>query len=172
MNEYKTCLGCHATLPFSEYHKHPKGAQGLNPKCKTCKRIADKTSRDKKPYKNAVNSLRFRELNPDYKKNWAKEHPDKISMANARRRARILDNGIFDISAKEISELYASSCFYCGSFNNIQLDHVMPIAKGGTHSIGNLVAACSWCNQSKKDLTLMEWRMSLSRRGLSEFQKP
>ncbi len=46
-------------------------------------------------------------------------------------------------------------CVYCGAyldFENATLDHVHPLAKGGTHSPGNLVLACCRCNRLKADL--------------------
>lgn len=51
--------------------------------------------------------------------------------------------------------LYENSCAYCGkeltdSFDCTQ-DHVIPLSKGGTHSIDNVVPACRVCNARKGD---------------------
>jgi 5-methylcytosine-specific restriction endonuclease McrA len=46
-------------------------------------------------------------------------------------------------------------CVYCGSALELELatiDHVFPVAKGGAHDPGNLVAACSRCNRLKGDM--------------------
>ena len=43
-------------------------------------------------------------------------------------------------------------CVYCGKTKNeerIDVDHVIPVASGGTNDIGNLVAACTTCNMGK-----------------------
>jgi 5-methylcytosine-specific restriction endonuclease McrA len=43
-------------------------------------------------------------------------------------------------------------CVYCGTSLGLEdatLDHVFPLSKGGNHAAGNLVAACSGCNQLK-----------------------
>ncbi len=43
-------------------------------------------------------------------------------------------------------------CFYCNAqltFNESTLDHVIPLSKGGSNRIENLVLACSDCNQKK-----------------------
>lgn len=46
------------------------------------------------------------------------------------------------------------TCQQCGSGDDITLDHVIPISKGGTNSDGNLQTLCRPCNSSKKDLVL------------------
>ncbi|MEU4427510.1 HNH endonuclease [Actinoplanes sp. NPDC024001] len=37
------------------------------------------------------------------------------------------------------------------------MDHVIPVALGGRHAIGNLAPACRGCNNSKNDDLLIEW---------------
>jgi 5-methylcytosine-specific restriction endonuclease McrA len=56
-------------------------------------------------------------------------------------------------------------CFYCKEplTFDFHIDHKIPIAKGGTHSLDNLVLACMPCNQEKhaKDIDeYREWRRS------------
>lgn len=46
-------------------------------------------------------------------------------------------------------------CVYCATpleYARATLDHVHPLAKGGTHSPGNVVAACPPCNRLKADM--------------------
>lgn len=46
-------------------------------------------------------------------------------------------------------------CVYCASqlhLDNATLDHVYPLARGGTHAPGNLVTACERCNRLKGDM--------------------
>lgn len=40
------------------------------------------------------------------------------------------------------------------------MDHIIPVIRGGNHSIGNLTPACASCNASKNHRTVMEWRLS------------
>ncbi len=44
-------------------------------------------------------------------------------------------------------------CQYCGIEKDLTLDHVVPKAKGGKTSWGNLVTACKRCNARKGDYT-------------------
>ncbi|MFB3108032.1 MAG: HNH endonuclease [Candidatus Binatia bacterium] len=44
-------------------------------------------------------------------------------------------------------------CHYCGQKmppNRLSMDHVVPLARGGKSTRGNVVTACRSCNQSKK----------------------
>lgn len=40
-------------------------------------------------------------------------------------------------------------CIYCGATDNIEADHVIPLARGASHAAFNLVPACRHCNISK-----------------------
>ena len=53
-------------------------------------------------------------------------------------------------------------CVYCAEpldLNNATLDHVYPLAHGGAHTLGNLVAACGRCNRMKGELLPVEFFM-------------
>lgn len=54
-------------------------------------------------------------------------------------------------------------CQYCGSEDNLTLDHVVPKSKGGKDTWENLVAACQKCNSRKGDRTPDEADMKLRR---------
>lgn len=43
-------------------------------------------------------------------------------------------------------------CFYCdGPLTDMQLDHVIPLARGGADDASNLVPSCAGCNLAKSD---------------------
>lgn len=50
------------------------------------------------------------------------------------------------------------ACAYCLSSQAQCVDHVIPLALGGTNYEGNLAPACSDCNLRKSDSLLIEWR--------------
>jgi 5-methylcytosine-specific restriction endonuclease McrA len=41
--------------------------------------------------------------------------------------------------------------------NACSVDHVIPLARGGTNTLDNLVIACVRCNNEKNDMLLSEW---------------
>ena len=44
---------------------------------------------------------------------------------------------------------YNYRCAHCGTTNNIEIDHIIPITLGGTNTIENLQPLCRSCNASK-----------------------
>lgn len=49
-------------------------------------------------------------------------------------------------------------CAYCRERPGTERDHVIPVVRGGSDFIGNILPACPQCNRSKKDRLLVEWR--------------
>jgi 5-methylcytosine-specific restriction endonuclease McrA len=51
-------------------------------------------------------------------------------------------------------------CHYCGRSippKELTMDHIVPIARGGKTTKGNVVPCCKECNNLKKQLLPMEW---------------
>jgi len=48
-------------------------------------------------------------------------------------------------------------CAYCGADGDLQVEHVIPISKGGEHHLGNIVPACQRCNFSKHTAPVERW---------------
>lgn len=99
-----------------------------------------------------------REKRNQYSSEWRKQNKSKKAENAHRRRSRQKQNGVFTISPKDMARIYASPCAGCGTHDGISVDHVVPIAKGGRHSIGNLQPLCVKCNQEKGTRLVIEWR--------------
>lgn len=54
------------------------------------------------------------------------------------------------------------TCAYCGAGGDLQIEHVIPISKGGEHHLGNIVPACQRCNFSKGKADALTWYQSQS----------
>jgi len=55
---------------------------------------------------------------------------------------------------KAILEASNYTCHYCNAPANTA-DHIIPVSKGGGHGIENLLPACTKCNSSRQDKTLI-----------------
>lgn len=54
-----------------------------------------------------------------------------------------------------------TKCYYCAIplfGKEVQIDHIVPISRGGKHEISNLCAAYKPCNSSKHNKLLHEWK--------------
>ena len=53
-----------------------------------------------------------------------------------------------------IREMYDSRCYYCGKGGaRLQMEHRIPLARGGNNDISNIVPACESCNRRKGIMT-------------------
>ncbi len=148
-------------------------------------REIDQKWEKKNPEKLREKSKRYRERHPEKVqekiKKWRAENPDKIkeyskkkyheNLAKSRRKSRIQSNlrrmkiqmngGEFteaEIEALRIEQ--NNCCYHCGvSFDEkpMEIDHWIPIDKGGTSWISNIKLLCRRCNRSKKNKLPWEW---------------
>lgn len=67
----------------------------------------------------------------------------------------------------------AKSCYYCGkpftNHNQMTLDHIIPLSRGGGHVIGNIAVCCRHCDQLKGNMSKVEYmRVVRSWREIAE----
>lgn len=100
--------------------------------------------------------------NPDrraaYARAWAAANPEKQRERVRRRRAALRGAVRYTVTERDLRRIYGSPCWACGSTDDVVWDHVVPIARGGSHGIGNALSLCRSCNASKQDQLLVEWR--------------
>lgn len=78
------------------------------------------------------------------------------------KRRKALERGSIGIqvTGRQVQARYAQfdhRCAYCGATGDLHMDHLVPIAKGGTHCLGNLIPACTACNFSKTTHEAETW---------------
>ena len=85
---------------------------------------------------------------------WIEIERDERHIKRERAKARELRNTPY------FKELFAKGiCRYCGQKfpkEELTLDHIVPVARGGRSTKGNMVVCCRSCNQAKKYLTPAE----------------
>jgi len=80
-----------------------------------------------------------------------------------RRKALLREQTAHQIKPGQLLARFAQfdhCCAYCGAESDMQMEHVVPIAKGGTHAMGNILPACHRCNYSKKTHEVESWYRS------------
>lgn len=122
-------------------------------------RIEAKREREREHYKN--NKGRYRERQTK----WRQDNPEKIRVQNHRRRARKYAVASDNHTVKDVLELYGADCHLCGEpidlnaprratdgpgwERGLQEDHVIPLSKGGTHTLDNCRPSHGLCNLKK-----------------------
>jgi hypothetical protein len=88
-------------------------------------------------------------------------HPGYDIPYTQRRRAKLRGVPVNDFTPKqwqEVKEYFNHVCAYCGAEGvTLTQDHLIPIARGGHHTMSNVVPACLSCNCRKHDKPL--WTM-------------
>lgn len=122
------------------------------------------------PDKVAAKQRQWLEANPNYHREWKQRRylidPYPFREAAKVRRAREMGAEMREVTRDQWDRLclqYDNRCAYCRSAGPLQKDHVIPLTRGGRHSIGNLLPACKPCNSSKNRKLLVEWRYRRAR---------
>lgn len=82
------------------------------------------------------------------------------SIIRLHRYVNIPRKGVM-LSRQNIFRRDNNRCQYCGTHEDLTLDHVLPKSKGGKTSWDNLVTACRRCNSNKGYHTPEEAQMPL-----------
>lgn len=101
---------------------------------------------------------------------YRKAHPEIPRAHSSRRRVRKAGNGGSHTVEEWLArvEQYAGRCAYCGGAKPLTRDHDVPLSRGGTDFIENILPACQSCNSRKNTRTAEEfrvWRTSLGDRS-------
>ena len=158
------CKDCETEASLRYYHeKHQQNPEVYR------KRDRDRYARNSEQRKEWQRE--YRANNPSVirgqRRKYRANHPDEIrdkiqryfaseqgkavrKAAHQRRRSRLYGNG-GSYTAHEWASLcswFGNICLLCGA-TDITVDHVLPLSKGGTNTIGNLQPLCGRCNMSK-----------------------
>ena len=173
---YKICTSCELSIVISDFVLDKRAKDGHGSWCKFCKN--EKNIKWAKENRQATNKIvkRWRQNNKEkvaqaksewrknnkekhleQKRKWNKNNKEKSALYSAKRRALKRSGDIALVTATDMKKLYSKDCIYCGSKGE-QIDHVIPLSRGGRHAIGNLASSCTKCNQSKGSKFVMEWK--------------
>lgn len=114
---------------------------------------------------NRENYLKNREERIAYANEYQKNNPQVAALTRQARKAAE-SYKITQRDHRRLLERYRHACAYCEvklapwgrAFpNSLQWDHVIPLSKGGTNSVGNILPTCRTCNRSKSARFLSDW---------------
>lgn len=122
------------------------------------------------PDRNKAISQRWQEANREKMKEvhrqWYDAHPHKGSEYVAKRRSRMVGAIVKDVDLEFIWHRDKGVCYLCGKAIDLALsrnhplglhyDHVIPLARGGAHSVDNIRPTHARCNLRKKTKLVAE----------------
>lgn len=134
-NGLKYCGTCGLVKPIEEF----KAAGKIRGKCLKCE--GEISTLNKRIKYNTDDEYRLLELN-------------RCHNRYAKKKA----SGYHTHSEwAKVVNYFGNSCAYCGETHNLTRDHVVPLSRGGTNYIENIVCACPSCNSSKGNKDMVEW---------------
>lgn len=168
----KTCTKCGETKPESEFHKDSTKRDKLASSCKACMRVANAKRYAASPEKKKEYSAKWYAANTDkhkeYGKSWREKNPDKCKAMTQKwfsenpearriyvRNRRAINRATGKLStgiAAKLLKLQRGKCACgCGQplGDDYHLDHIMPLALGGTNTDDNIQLLRSKCNLQK-----------------------
>lgn len=122
---------------------------------------ATKRWRKKNPEKVRSTSHRWTSADPkqdrERVRRWRAANPQKLRDANHRRRARKFSAYVADVTQSDVSRMLSAQggmCVAPGCGRDIRgafhVDHIIPLARGGTHEPANVQLLCPTCNCAKR----------------------
>jgi|SRR5688572_12371904 len=101
----------------------------------------------------------------DYYKQWRLQNLERarnyVRVSGNKRRAAAAGQHFTFQEWEALLVHHAGRCAYCGSRERIQADHRIPLNRGGSNEITNILPACRHCNCRKHTRTEEEFRSLL-----------
>lgn len=160
----KKCSKCQRQLPFDAFHIDKGHADGRASCCKQCRGEWVAARRADVARYNAEYYARNRERRIVEIHEYQQRHPEVKVKYRHSYRARKYQAGGSHTAADLVAifEAQHGQCFYCDRQHlaacDGHFDHIIPLSRGGSDGVENIVFACRPCNWSKHDRLPHEWR--------------
>lgn len=168
----KRCSRCGVTRARSEFHANRLMKDGLQRQCKSCRRAHYLATREKVIARVRKNVLKNPKRRLAYNRVWRRRNLEKVRESarqwSRRNRAakaaeqsarRAIVRAATAEDSRAIRSFYEMvrtiprlRCFWCKRVvakKDRNVDHIIPLRRGGQHRLSNLCCACSSCNRSK-----------------------
>jgi 5-methylcytosine-specific restriction endonuclease McrA len=91
-------------------------------------------------------------------------HPEVLRAKSSayRARAREAEGHFTSAEWRDLVAHHQRRCAYCLVVAPLEVDHRIPLKRGGTNWIANILPACGPCNRTKGQLTEAEFRARLA----------
>lgn len=143
----KKCTKCNLLLDDHSFYHDKSIKSGLSSWCKDC---------TKESVKNYRKNPEYRKKQCEWNQKW-KNNPnnrEKVLAIRIKSQKKIVNFlKIAGFVTKEIREEILkrdnNKCLFCGNIEELTIDHIVPISKGGMTDSNNLQTLCRNCNSKK-----------------------
>ena len=164
----KKCSDCGDPKPRSGFGNQVASKDGSRSQCKVCCEVVRRASRAANPEKRSASDDKYYATNRDKKRardrKWTADNPEAKRLSKHSRVARMKECDARLVTVKELRRLKAEPCYLCDIAPSTDIEHIIPVSKGGRWAIGNLLGACGPCNSAKNGMLLVEYRRCQRRR--------
>jgi 5-methylcytosine-specific restriction endonuclease McrA len=160
VNGMVACSKCKVVQPLEAFPRESKRANGRAPQCSACALARQHAYRNRHPErvraaeKARYNPERQRAAEARYKERHRDHYLDNARIHASARRARLREVFVEHVHPLVVLEMDDGVCGICGEDVdpfNFEVDHIIPLIKGGEHSYANTQLAHKSCNSRKRD---------------------
>lgn len=163
--QMKICMVCHQEKPGSDFGKDSSRKDGLCFTCKSCRKIGEAKSYQRRKLHKADYRIKNKIKARKHTSEWGKRNPEKKQLARILYRAKKINAlGVLSIGLRNL--LFAHQKGLCAcckidlSKTKAHLDHIYPLASGGSNDDSNMQLLCQGCNCSKGSKDPIEFMQS------------
>lgn len=171
-----TCVHCNLSFDESNFYKDKHKPTGRKPRCKGCDKLSinrdrrreyekkywshpDRSERKKRQVKKSLlkNEVKHKEKRKEYLRTTAGINTQRKS--GQATRFRKAGSFVENVDPLEVYHKQKGVCYMClgkFTFKEMEMDHVIPLCKGGKHEKTNVKMCCPTCNKKKGAKLLSE----------------
>lgn len=172
--ELKICTKCNRSFPMTTeyFNSHKNHKDGLTSQCKECLNKSNRQykknncnnlkEQSKSYYQKNINKIRARHRK--YQKLFRYTIDGKEIMKIYKYKSStlaFLNGGEYTLEQwKECIDFFENRSAYTGKIlnsDNINVEHIIPLSKGGTSFIWNICPSIDYANFSKNDKNMEDW---------------
>jgi len=168
----RRCQVCEKDLPITAFRRRGKSADYPDT-CAACHK-ASQPERQASYRRGYAQRPEVKERNKVRQRRARKNNPEAFLVKSWRERASEMGAEYEETPLEALYGLYGTECYICGHEaetggprrpERLEWDHLMPLARGGAHSLANLRPVHGRCNQVKQWRTPPEVVSLLERQG-------
>lgn len=160
----KVCTSCGTEKSKTEFHADPRRVDGLYSWCMACFRSHCRDAYD--PAEGAARWARYygtdagKKATAERSRRWYRDNPEKAREQTRRYQARKMAATVGEVDYRQVIERDGMVCHLCtlpiSDLLGLHFDHVVPLSRGGAHSMDNIKPAHAACNLRKNNKLMSE----------------